>query len=219
MSGATAGLVGRLAQVITVLGAEWVLWLLLFLSVVSVAVMLERWYYYTRRKIDGDALARSLAEALGERNLEQARKLVEGSRAMEARVVQDGLKAIEQGPRIAEEVMGRAMTRERREYERKLWFLGTMGNNAPFIGLFGTVLGIIKAFADLSANVRGGAEVVMAGISEALVATAVGLLVALPAVVAYNLCKKTVKQTVSNAEVLSKTILVHVKDDCTGKAS
>jgi hypothetical protein len=64
--------------------------------------------------------------------------------------------------------------------------LGTLGNNAPFIGLFGTELGIMKAFADLSRNQLGGVAAVMSGISEALVATAVGLMVAIPAVIAFN---------------------------------
>ncbi len=79
------------------------------------------------------------------------------------------------------------MAAERPRYERFLSFLGTLGSNAPFIGLFGTVLGIIKAFNDLGAvAIQGSAiqQTVMTGISEALVATAVGLAVAIPAVVA-----------------------------------
>ena len=75
---------------------------------------------------------------------------------------------------------------ERLRYERGLAFLGTLGNNAPFVGLFGTVLGIIRAFHDLAGNSLQGSQAVMAGIAEALVATAVGLLVALPAVATYN---------------------------------
>jgi biopolymer transport protein ExbB len=84
-----------------------------------------------------------------------------------------------------------------------------LGNNAPFIGLFGTVIGIIQAFHNLAANPAGGPAVVMAGISEALVATAVGLVVAIPAVVAYNGFLRVVKRRVANAEAVKRIILTH----------
>jgi biopolymer transport protein ExbB len=85
--------------------------------------------------------------------------------------------------------------------------LGTLGNNAPFIGLFGTVLGIIKAFSDLAENTQGGADVVMAGISEALVATAVGLIVAIPAVIAFNYFNRRVRAVTTATDDLAHTIL------------
>ena len=85
-------------------------------------------------------------------------------------------------------------SRERLTLERNLGVLGTLGNNAPFIGLFGTVLGIIRAFADLAKNQTGGAGPVMTGISEALVATAVGLMAAIPALMAYNFFQGQLKQ-------------------------
>ncbi|MCX4242159.1 MotA/TolQ/ExbB proton channel family protein [Paraliomyxa miuraensis] len=98
---------------------------------------------------------------------------------------------------------------EKVRLERNLSFLGTLGANAPFIGLFGTVLGIIKAFKDLAeSGLQPGGETsteVMAGISEALVATAVGLLVAIPAVVAYNIFQRRVKRTLGEAESLANT--------------
>ena len=98
---------------------------------------------------------------------------------------------------------------EKVRLERNLAFLGTLGANAPFIGLFGTVLGIIKAFKDLAeSGLKPGGETsteVMSGISEALVATAVGLLVAIPAVVAYNIFQRRVKRTMGEAESLANT--------------
>ncbi|EAT16836.1 MotA/TolQ/ExbB proton channel family protein [Desulfuromonas acetoxidans] len=77
--------------------------------------------------------------------------------------------------------------------QKRLTILATLGNNAPFIGLFGTVLGVIKAFHDLHLQQGSGIKVVMGGISEALVATAMGLLVAIPAVIAYNAFSKTLQ--------------------------
>lgn len=78
--------------------------------------------------------------------------------------------------------------------EKRLGILATFGNNAPFIGLFGTVLGIIQAFHDLGRASEFGVRVVMAGISEALVATALGLFVAIPSVIAYNYFVRRVKK-------------------------
>ena len=97
--------------------------------------------------------------------------------------------------------------KRRLQYEQGLFILGTLGNNAPFIGLFGTVLGIIKAFADLSHNQSGGAAAVMSGISEALVATAVGLMVAIPAVIAYNYFQGKVRGALGRVDAMAHLIL------------
>src|SRR5437870_8540960 len=101
------------------------------------------------------------------------------SDSMEAEVVRIAARVAESGNEAVEKAVQSTIDRRRLEYEKWLFVLGTLGNNAPFIGLFGTVLGIIRAFADLAvANKGGGASTagsVMAGISEALVATAVGL--------------------------------------------
>ena len=171
---------------LTLSSAEWVLWLLIALSVVSFAVMLERAVFFGSQRLrNGEQLAAWLTHG----ELDKARQAVEGQTGMEAVVVREMLLAAPQGPDTVEEVLLSVLARERARYERFLSFLGTLGSNAPFVGLFGTVLGIIKAFNDLGAvAIKGSAiqQTVMAGISEALVATAVGLGVAIPAVVAYN---------------------------------
>ena len=111
------------------------------------------------------------------------------------------------GADAVSEAMASAKSRLRLDLERNLGVLGTLGNNAPFIGLFGTVLGIIKAFADLARNQGGGAAAVMAGISEALVATAVGLLVAIPAVVAFNYFQGRVRRALGRVDAMAHLIL------------
>jgi biopolymer transport protein ExbB len=112
--------------------------------------------------------------------------------------------------------MASVRARERLALEKHLGILGTLGNNAPFIGLFGTVLGIIKAFADLAKNQGGGAAVVMAGIAEALVATAVGLLVALPAVVAFNVFQGRIRRTMGRIDTLAHLVLTGATEDSDG---
>ena len=105
--------------------------------------------------------------------------------------------------------------RRSKSRERFLSFLGTLGSNAPFVGLFGTVLDIIKAFNDLGAvAIRGSAiqQTVMTGISEALVATAVGLAVAIPAVVAYNLFTRTLKNRLSRAQALAHALVAAARN-------
>ena len=90
--------------------------------------------------------------------------------------------------------------------------MGSTGSNAPFIGLFGTVLGIIKAFADLANATDEAASSVMAGISEALVATAIGLLVAIPAVVLYNYFKQRIKNNMATLQSMSHLFLSRLKE-------
>ena len=100
-----------------------------------------------------------------------------------------------------------SLQRERQRFERYLGYMGTVGSNAPFIGLLGTVIGIVLAFQDLAANPKGGMAVVGPGIAEALVSTAVGLLVAIPAVVAHNHFRGGVQRRIGNVEFLSGMVL------------
>ncbi len=185
---------------LTNLGAEWVLWLLLALSVGSVAVVIERAaFFLARRARDSDELARRLLAG----DLAGAAAAVAGRAGLEVEVVRAAAEHAAKGPDAVREVVSATVERSRLEYERRLAFLGTLGNNAPFVGLFGTVLGIIRAFVDLARNPgAAGAGTVMAGISEALVATAVGLFVALPAVVAYNSFQRALRRAAQRATAL-----------------
>lgn len=190
----------QLARLITTFGAEWVMWLLVGLSVASVSVMAERWWFHFRRRPDMDGLLRAVERGDADG--------APGS-CIEASVTRELLRAREAGRPAAIARRAAAIERERPGYERGLAFLGTLGNNAPFVGLLGTVLGVIRAFADLSGDIQGGAAVVMAGISEALVATAVGLAVALPAVVAFNVFKGKSRDALRRVEVLAEAVLAH----------
>jgi biopolymer transport protein ExbB len=197
----------------TLLGAEWVLWLLIGLSIISFAIMIERAYYFLTHTVDVDSLAGDLRRLLGKGSVADARSRVKGADSAETTVIAAGLDEVERGVDAVAEAMVGQKARERMRLERNLAFLGTLGNNAPFIGLFGTVLGIIRAFHDLSGNQAGGATVVMAGISEALVATAVGLMVAIPAVVGFNYFNRRVRQTLANVDALAHVVLAQLKGE------
>jgi biopolymer transport protein ExbB len=211
-------LTGKILR-ITLSSAEWVLWLLVALSVASLAVILERAVFFRARRLQR---VEEIAQRLARGELDGLRTLLEGQLALEARVLQQGLGVLSHGPEMVEEVMAATMAAERPHYERFLSFLGTLGNNAPFIGLFGTVLGIIKAFNDLGAvAIRGSAvqQTVMTGISEALVATAVGLAVAIPAVVAYNLFTRGLKNRVTRAQAMAHALVAAARSRRTEAAA
>jgi biopolymer transport protein ExbB len=179
------------------LGAAWVLWLLIGLSVISVGIMIERAAFYLGRRVPyPDKLGRALLGG----DLAEARGAIADRHGIEADVVRAALDQADRGADTVAKVVDAEIKRSRLEYEARLAFLATLGNNAPFIGLFGTVLGIIRAFGDLARNPSAaGASSVMAGISEALIATAVGLLVALPAVVAYNFFQRALRRASQRA--------------------
>jgi biopolymer transport protein ExbB/TolQ len=191
-------------------GSRWVLWLMLALSLAAVAVIIERIWFFVQESAPKERLAAAM-KMLRDKGPEAARKLLDGAKSMEAAGARACLANAADGAASVEEHKAAALEEERLRYEKRIAFLGTLGNNAPFIGLFGTVLGIIRAFNDLaSANVQG-TQAVMSGIAEALVATGVGLLVALPAVATYNAFIRRVETTVSSSEATAHTILAYLK--------
>lgn len=193
----------------SLLGAEWVLWLLVVLSVLSVYVMIERVLFFRGVSGADTEIRRSLISKLAEGDRSSAAKAVKDASGPGGRMVREMLEQADYGGEAIDAAMNAVRPEERVRLEKNLSFLGTLGANAPFIGLFGTVLGIIKAFKDLAeSGFKAGGDTsteVMAGISEALVATAVGLLVAIPAVVAYNIFQRRVKRTMGEAESLANT--------------
>jgi biopolymer transport protein ExbB/TolQ len=191
-------------------GSSWILYLLLGLSLVAVTIMLDRIWFYLQERPPREQLAAAVAE-LGKGGAAAALAKLTDARSMEAAVARACLRHADDGVAAVEERKAGAIEQERTRYERRLAFLGTLGNNAPFIGLFGTVLGIIRAFHDLAGNSLQGTQAVMSGIAEALVATGVGLLVALPAVAAYNIFTRQVERATSASEVLAHEILALLK--------
>ena len=193
----------------TLLGAEWVLWLLVFLSIVSIAVIIERSLFFSKMRIDFPSFLEDLSQQLSKKKYQDACEYCAGNPSMVSKAAYIGLKSKIKDEKTIQANMESLITQERHNMDRGLVILGTLGNNAPFIGLFGTVIGIIKAFHDLAQNPEGGPSVVMAGVSEALVATAVGILVAIPAVIAFNFFNRLIKKHTANARSLIKTIEQH----------
>lgn len=210
MTETSNGLIGTLLS-LPIFQAEWVLWLLIGLSVVSVGIMIERLVFYRRHRVDVDELRRGFGERLDAGDYESAAAYLKEYDSLETNVVLFGLRDHHRGPEAVEDLLSGAARRERARYEKRLGVLATVASNAPFIGLFGTVLGIIRAFNDLAGNMSEASDAVMAGIAEALIATAVGLLVAIPAVVAYNAFRGKVSRIADDMQLLAATLLASLK--------
>lgn len=191
-------------------GSRWVLWLLIGLSLAAVAVIFERVWFFIQERAPRERITAAM-RALSDKGPAAALKLLDGARSMEAAVARACLTHAEDGTAAVEEHKAATLEQERLRHEKRIAFLGTLGNNAPFVGLFGTVLGIIRAFHDLSGNTLQGTTAVMAGIAEALVATGVGLLVALPAVATYNTFIRRVETSVAASEATAHSILGYLK--------
>jgi len=173
--------------------------------------MFERLVYFSLHQFPRSA---ELLHLISRGEFEKVESFVSDRKGLEAAVVREGLASRHLGAQTVEEVIAATIARERPQYERYLSFLGTLGNNAPFVGLFGTVLGIIKAFHDLGQLNAKGANIqqtVMAGISEALVATAVGLAVAIPAVVAFNAFNRWLKTLTARTNALAHSLVGHLR--------
>jgi len=206
-------LIERLERV-ALLGSAWVLYLLIALSVVSIGVMIERVVFFRRHRARTDSLGDELIRLLRDGDVRGAEQMLDRDPSIEARVIRSALDWRDGGPEAVSEAIEAELGKQRREMEKGGTFLGTLGNNAPFVGLLGTVLGVIQAFhslGDAQTKASGGMGNVMAAIAEALVATGVGLVVALPAVVAYNVAQKKAAEIEANVAILGKQLLALLK--------
>jgi biopolymer transport protein ExbB len=211
-------IVAKSKSIMLAMGAAPIMYLMIALSVISLAIILERTWFFASIKDDLETLARDLHARLRNRDFEGAKTRLLGSKSAEAAVVVAGLAEADRGADAASESMAGATALQRMKLEKRLAYLGTLGNNAPFIGLFGTVIGIIEAFEHLgkATNAAAGAGApteVMSSIAEALVATAIGLAVAIPAVAAFNYFQRKIKATIANTDVLSRVLLAHLKGE------
>ncbi|NLE47124.1 MAG: MotA/TolQ/ExbB proton channel family protein [Sandaracinaceae bacterium] len=189
------------------LGATWVMWLLVGLSIIGLAIVFDRIYYFFSTRDDLPKLRRALQERYAEGDLEGAKKLTEASNAESAKIVGEMIDVFEMGPQSLEERLEGESAVTKGAMERNLAFLGTVGNNAPFVGLLGTVIGIIRAFHELDQSQGEVTSSLMAEIGEALVVTAIGLLVAIPAVAMYNYFGRVIRYRLSFTNAMASDLL------------
>ena len=193
------------------LGHEATLLILVFLSIVSVAFILERYFALSKVENQNQQLTEQLQASIHASSADSIEDISKDQSSFIGKALGNGVRHSKvNGSAGLEELFDSYSLAERGNLEKRLSFLATVGSNAPFIGLLGTVFGIMDAFRGLSTS-QGDISAVMAGISQALVATAVGLLVAIPAVVAYNYFQKKVKRILQNLEAAKNVCLVYAK--------
>jgi biopolymer transport protein ExbB len=201
------------------LGAEWVLWLLIVLSVVSIGVMIDRALWFRRREIDNERFTRELRGAFERDEIERLEAKYKDDPAVSVQVALRGLAERDQGPEAVAEAMHGERARWRTAADRNLIVLGTLGNNVPFVGLFGTVLGVINAFEHLRQKTAAAEDKTLDLIAEALAATAFGLMVAIPAVIAFNYFTRRTRTMLGGADQAAHEVLSLLHGKRPGAAS
>jgi len=148
---------------LALVGGSWVLYLLILSSILSLAVVIQKGIFFYRNKIAWDAFLEMLTAFINKGDIDAATEYVSRTSSPAARVLHAGFQNIDKGSEAVEEILIGKRISEKFRMESKLVILGTLGNNAPFIGLFGTVLGIIKAFHDLASAQNPNPSVVKIG--------------------------------------------------------
>ncbi|MBI4055727.1 MAG: MotA/TolQ/ExbB proton channel family protein [Elusimicrobia bacterium] len=194
-----------------ILKTSFTLVILVFCSILSLTFTLERWLYFRRIRTDTENFLQRIRQLLEHNQMTEALALCDKVEGPISVVAKTALLNRQKSKGEVLDLLGAVRLEERVKMERFLGILGTLGNTAPFIGLFGTVVGIIKAFHDLALSGSGGPAVVAAGIAEALVATAAGLAVAIPAVIVYNYFMRKVKVISVAMEAASMRLLAYLK--------
>lgn len=191
---------------------QFVLWLLIILSILSVGMIIERFLLLNKISNESNRVRARIKLAVQSNSVEDFEDLAKDPTSIEGRAAGFALRHIkDNGSKGVEELFNTFVLTEKPELERFLAFLATIGSNAPYIGLFGTVLGIMKAFNDLAMAPEAGQQTVMAGISLALVATAAGLFVAIPATIFYNYYSRKVRSVLQSLESVKELCLAYTK--------
>ena len=185
-----------------------VMYILLFCSVLSMAVIIERIIYYRKRsKIRRAEFMERIRHELEKGGTDKALDLCKSIDTPFAQIVRVGLNLKGRNEKIVSEAMEREIVIETVKLERFISITATIGSTALYIGLLGTVLGVIRAFHDIFEKGTGGINVVINGVSEALVCTAAGLLVAIPAVVSYNFFIRKIDNFVVDMELCASELM------------
>ena len=182
---------------------------LILCSILSITIFLERILYYRKQsRISRKDLMIDLSEAIKGKDTEKARRIANETQSPCARVIEAGLKEYGSSEKAVADVMEQAIVDETRKLERLTSIVGTIGNIGLYIGLFGTVMGIIRAFHDISMTGAGGMGAVIHGVAEALLCTAMGLLVAIPAVIFFNYFTRRIEFFTDDMQLCASRLLL-----------
>src|SRR5215216_4307497 len=208
--------------------AKGIVWVLAIMSVYSLTIMIQKWWGLRKAQQETRKFAPEFSQFLEEDNLNEAIKLAEGyKKSHVARVLGGALSEIR--PLIqdgsvtvadinsAERAVEREMLMTIVDLKRGLGVLATVGATAPFVGLLGTTMGIVNAFVGMAASGSGGLSAISAGVAEALITTAFGLLVAIPAVWAYNYFSFFIDTATAEMTYTSKEMIDYMIKNVSGE--
>ena len=189
------------------------MYVLLLCSLISITIFLERLFYYRKQsRADRRDFIVRLGEAIAAKDPEKAKEIARETQTPWARVVEAGLEGYGRSERVITGAMERKIVDETRNLERFTGIVGTIGNIGVYIGLLGTVLGIVRAFHDIAATGSGGISTVIEGVAEALVCTATGLFVAIPAVIFFNYFTRRVEFFTDDMQVCVSELLCMLEE-------
>ncbi len=177
----------------TVIKGGPAMWGLILLSIVAIAIVFERLFFFATQHSDSKALLKQIGQKIAADDLNGAVKICQTNKGMLPRILEFGLARGEKNRADITDALSIALMENLNSLERNLGIIGTIAVIAPFVGLFGTVLGIIKAFDDIALKGNSTPAVVAAGVSEALITTAAGLFVAVVSVIFFNYFKTRIK--------------------------
>jgi biopolymer transport protein ExbB len=183
-----------------IVAGGFAMWVLLVMSVIAVAIVIERLLFFASQHSDSKGLLKQIGQRIAADDLSGAIKICQQQKGMLPKILEFGLLRGEKNRADITDALSIALMENLNTLERNLGVIGTIAVIAPFVGLFGTVLGIIRAFQDIALKGNSTPAVVAAGVSEALITTAAGLFVAVVAVVFFNYFKTRIK--VYNQEMI-----------------
>ncbi|MBD3237508.1 MAG: MotA/TolQ/ExbB proton channel family protein [Candidatus Eisenbacteria bacterium] len=189
------------------------MWPLLFLAVLALAVILERLFTLQRAHTNTRRLMSAIIQSLKSKGVEAAKDICMHTRGPIAAILHAGLTKVGKGPAAVEKAIENSGAIEMSFLQRGLPILSTVANIAPLLGFLGTVSGMINAFEAIAAAEQVSAKVVASGISEALITTMSGLVIAIPAQAAYNFFVARIDRFVIEMEESSVELLDALTDE------
>lgn len=169
-------------------------------SIVVVTFAFERWIYFLRTRYSTREFKAAMRKYLSRNQLGEFARYCEKGGGSLGRIMNAAVENLSAGREQVDQILDTEIEKEQLKLEKHLVVLGTLANIAPLLGLFGTVIGIIRAFRDIAVTGSGGSSVIAMGVSEALLTTAAGIVVAVIATVCYNAFTRSIRVRAMDAD-------------------
>lgn len=190
---------------------SFAMWILLIISIVGLTYTIERILYFIRNRKDVRDFCDRIKKLIAKDEFSEIIDVCRREPSPVSRMVENGLAEPERGTVIIYELMTNVINREKVHMENNVGVIGTISHISPLVGLLGTVVGIIKSFYSIALTGAGGSEVIAMGVAEALITTAAGICIAVPAVIIYNYFVRKISVTVQSLSIVRDEIITELK--------